>query len=91
LLFLPTGVITVKPATSGKEKSMSENAIDSVKATPDPAAAKPKRKPGNKAKSPQESGPGQEVGRQLQGGPHQKEAEVIAMMKRRRAPRCPRS
>jgi hypothetical protein len=25
---------------------MSENAIDSVKATPEPAAAKPKRKPG---------------------------------------------
>jgi hypothetical protein len=28
---------------------MSENAIDSVKATPEPAAAKPKRKPGKKA------------------------------------------
>jgi hypothetical protein len=30
---------------------MSEDAIDSVKATPEPAASKPKRKPGKKAKS----------------------------------------
>ena len=36
---------------------MSENAIDSVKAPPEPAGAKPKRKPGKKAK------PAKKVGR----------------------------
>jgi hypothetical protein len=35
---------------------MSENAIDSAKATPEPAAAKPKGKPGKKLKPKKKAG-----------------------------------
>jgi hypothetical protein len=39
-----------------KQNSMSENAIDSVKATPEPAAAKPRRKTGKKSQPKQKAG-----------------------------------
>jgi hypothetical protein len=48
---------------------MSENAIDSVKATPEPAAATPKLKPAKKAKSAKDRA-GQEGRRQAEGGSH---------------------
>ena len=51
---------------------MSENAIDSAKVTPEPAAAKPKSKPGKKAKPANKAG-GQEVFRQAEGEPYQQE------------------
>jgi hypothetical protein len=61
-------VITVNDRNPVKENSMSENAIESVKATPEPADAKPKRKPTKKAK------PSHEAGQQTQGGSHQQES-----------------
>ena len=68
---------------------MSENAIDSAKVTPEPAAAKPKRKPGKNAKPPKNA-------KKPTGKPKadraNRKAEVIAMMKRRQgAPPFPRS
>ena len=58
---------------------MSKNAIDSAKVTPEPAAAKPKRKPGKNAKPPKNA-------KKPTGKPKadraNRKAEVIAMMKR---------
>jgi hypothetical protein len=60
---------------------MSENAIDSVKATPEPAGAKPTRKPGKKAKPAQKADRGKKAAKP-KGDRTAKKAEVIAMMKR---------
>jgi hypothetical protein len=38
------------------DRNPSENAIDSVKATPEPAAAKPRRKTGKKSQPKQKAG-----------------------------------
>ena len=61
---------------------MSENVIDSVKATPEPADAKPKRKPGKKAKPPKKAARPKKAASKPKADSTNKKAEVIAMMKR---------
>ena len=61
---------------------MSENAIDSTKATPEPAAVKPKRKPGKKAKPANKAGRAKKPAAKPKADRANKKAEVIAMMKR---------
>jgi hypothetical protein len=61
---------------------MSENAIDSVNATPKQAAAKPKRKPGKKAKPPKKARAAKKPTAKPKADRTNKKAEVIAMMKR---------
>jgi hypothetical protein len=61
---------------------MSENAIDSVKATPEPAAAKQKRKAGKKAKPAKNAGRAKKPTGKPETERANKKAEVIAMMKR---------
>ena len=61
---------------------MSENAIDSVKATPEPAGAKPKRKPGKKAKPAKKVGRTKKPAAKPKADRANKKAEVIEMMKR---------
>ena len=61
---------------------MSENAIDSAKVTPEPAAAKPKRKPAKKAKSAKKTARVKKAAAKPKGDGTNKKAEVIAMMKR---------
>jgi len=65
-----------------KENSMSDNAIDSVKATPEPAAVKPERKPGKKPKSPKKAARAKKAATNPKADRTNKKAEVIAMMKR---------
>jgi hypothetical protein len=60
---------------------MSENVIDSTKATPEPAA-KPKRKPGKKAKHAKNGGRAKKVVGKPKADRANKKAEVIALMKR---------
>ena len=61
---------------------MSENAIESVKATPEPADAKPKRKPGKKAKPAKNAQRAKKAASKPKADRSNKKAEVIAMMKR---------
>jgi uncharacterized protein DUF3489 len=61
---------------------MSDNAIDSVKGAPEPAAAKPKRKPATKAKPGKKAGRAKEAAAKPKADRANKKAEVIAMMKR---------
>jgi len=61
---------------------MSENAIDSVKATPEPAGAKPKRKPGKKAKPAKKASRVKKPAAKPKADRTNKRVEVIAMMKR---------
>jgi hypothetical protein len=68
---------------------MTENAIDSVKATPEPAAAKPKRKPGKKAKSPKKAARAKKPASKPKADRTNKKAEVIAMMKRAKGATLP--
>jgi len=60
---------------------MSEDAIDSVKATPEPAAAKPKRKP-KKPNPPKKARAANRATAKPKADRTNKKAEVIAMMKR---------
>jgi hypothetical protein len=87
-MFLPTGVMTVTTATRSRRNSMSENAIDSAKATPEPAAAKPKRKTGKKAQPKQKAGRANKTAKPKGDGTNKK-AEVIAMMKRAKGATLP--
>jgi hypothetical protein len=64
---------------------MSDNPIDSVKATPEPAAAKPKRKAGKKAKAAKKAGRAKKAAAKLKADRTNKKAEVIEMMKRARS------
>jgi hypothetical protein len=61
---------------------MSENAIDSVNATPEPAAAKPKGKPVKKAKPAKKAIRAKKAATKPKADRANKKAEVIAMMKR---------
>ena len=61
---------------------MSENAIDSVKATSEPAAAKQKRKAGKKAKPAKKTSRVKKAAAKPKADGTNKKAEVIAMMKR---------
>jgi hypothetical protein len=61
---------------------MSENANDSVKATPESAAAKPKRKPGKKAKPVKKAARAKKPASKPKADRTNKKAEVLAMMKR---------
>jgi cell division septation protein DedD len=72
-----------------KEKPMSENAIDSTKATQEPAAAKPKRKPGKKAKPANKAGRAKKPAAKPKADRANKKAEVIAMMKRAKGATLP--
>jgi uncharacterized protein DUF3489 len=68
---------------------MSEDANDSVKGAPEPAAANPKRKAGKKAKPAKKSGrPKKPAAKPNTDGPNKK-AEVIAMMKRAKGATLP--
>jgi uncharacterized protein DUF3489 len=60
---------------------MSENVIDSVKATPEPAAAKLKRKP-KKAKPAKKAARTKKAAAKPKAERNNKKAEVIEMMKR---------
>jgi hypothetical protein len=60
---------------------MSENVIDSTKATPEPAA-KPKRKPGKNAKPAKKASRPKKAASKPKGDRANKKAEVIALMKR---------
>ena len=68
---------------------MSENAIDSVKATPEPAAAKQKRKAGKKAKPAKNAGRAKKPSAKPRTDGTNKKAEVIAMMKRAKGATLP--
>jgi hypothetical protein len=57
---------------------MSDNPIDSVKATPEPAAAKPKRKPGKKAKPANTAGRAKKSPAKPKADRTNKKADVIA-------------
>jgi hypothetical protein len=61
---------------------MSENAIDSVKGAPEPAAAKPKGKPGKKLKPAKKAGRAKKATAKPKTDRANKKADVIAMMKR---------
>jgi hypothetical protein len=61
---------------------MNEDANDSVKGAPEPAAAKPKRKPATKAKPGKKAGRAKKAASKPKAGRINKKAEVIAMMKR---------
>ena len=61
---------------------MSENAIDSVKATPEPAAAKPKLKPGKKAKPAKKARRAKKAASKSKADGTNKKDEVTEMMKR---------
>jgi len=67
---------------------MSENAIDSVKATPEPAAAKPKGKPGKKIKPAKKTARAKKPAKPKADRTNKK-AEVIAMMKRAKGATLP--
>jgi hypothetical protein len=67
---------------------MSENVIDSTKATPEPAA-KPKRKPGKKAKPAKKAGNAKKAASKPKPERANKTAEVIAMMKRAKGATLP--
>jgi hypothetical protein len=68
---------------------MSENAIDSSKATPASAAAEPKRKPAEKAKPAKKAGRAKKVAAKPKGDRTNKKAQVIAMMKRAKGATLP--
>ena len=69
---------------------MSENAIDSVKATPEPAAkAKRERKPANKAKPAKKAGRAKKAAGKPKADRANKKAEVIAMMMRAKGATLP--
>jgi hypothetical protein len=68
---------------------MSENAIDSAKVTPEPAAAKPKRKPGKKAKPANKAGRAKKSSSKPKADRTNKKADVIAMMKRAKGATLP--
>jgi Protein of unknown function (DUF3489) len=61
---------------------MSENAIDAVKGTPEPAAAKPKRQAGKKAKPAKKANRAKKPTGKPKTDRTNKKAEVIALMKR---------
>ena len=69
-------------ATRSRRNSRSENAIDSVKPTPEPAGAKPTRKPGKKAKAAKKARQANKPASKPKADRANKKAEVIAMMKR---------
>jgi hypothetical protein len=75
-------VMDVMTATRSRRNSMSEDAIDSVKATPEPAAAKQKRKPGKKAKPQKKARAAKKPTAKPKVDRTNKKAEVITMMKR---------
>ena len=61
---------------------MSENVIDSVKATPEPAAKPKRERKAKKAKPAKNGGRGKKVVGKPKADRANKKAEVIAMMKR---------
>jgi hypothetical protein len=68
---------------------MSENAIDSVKATSEPAAAKQKRKAGKKAKPAKNAARAKKPTGKPKADRANKKAEVIEMMKRAKGATLP--
>ena len=68
---------------------MNENATDSVKATPEPAAAETKRKAGKKAKHAKKAGRAKKTVGKPAAERSNKKAEVIAMMKRAKGATLP--
>ena len=68
---------------------MSEYVIDSVKATPEPAAAEPKRNAGKKAKHARKPGRAKKASANPKAARTNKKAEVIAMMKRAKGATLP--
>jgi hypothetical protein len=61
---------------------MSDNAIDSVKATPEPTAVKPRRQSAKRAKPPKKARAAKKPTAKPKADRTNKKAEVVAMMKR---------
>jgi hypothetical protein len=68
---------------------MSENVIDSVKATPEPAPATPKRKSAKKAKPAKKTARAEKAAAKPKTERANKKAEVITMMKRAKGATLP--